>query len=144
LWLAYPFVLWNGGQTQRLPRCALRRPVSEDGSCFIDDLPIMEMAAFGLTLLFAYPFGRFACRLFASSRRATAVRGLARNGADSNSHLALQAAATVGIGWALWHAATITPLSTGYLVYWVTWISWFAAGIRASWARPRRTDRITQ
>lgn len=102
--------------------------------CFSDYIPILELGAFVLTLLLAYPFARFAFSLFAP---APSERGrgwwLAGSSAGSEYYPALQLAAALGIGWALLHAKNYPPALYPYLVYWAAWIVWFCVAIWLSW-----------
>ena len=134
LWFAYPFVFWNGGIAVHQYRCNRAPWVNGTDPCFSDYIPILELGAFVLTLLLAYPFARFAFSLFAP---APAERGrgwwLAGSLAGSEYYPAVQLAAALGIGWALLHAKDYPPALYPYLVYWAAWIVWLCVGIWLSW-----------
>src|SRR4029078_4158589 len=102
LWFAYPFVFWNGGIAVHQYRCSREPWVNGRDPCFSDYMPVLELAAFVLTLLLAYPFARFAFSLFAPppSERG---RGwwLAASSAGSEDYAALQLWGALGICWVL-------------------------------------------
>ena len=135
LWLAYPFVFWNGGLAVHQHGCSREQPIVEGmDPCFRDGLPVLEMGAFFLTVLLAYAFGRFAFTLFAPRSRERG-RGWSLAGSSDTSDYfpALQLAALGGVGWAVLHARAYPLELYPYLIYWAAWIAWFCAGIWLSW-----------
>jgi hypothetical protein len=134
LWFAYPFVLWNGGGAIHQYQCSRELVVNGIDPCFTDYLPVLELMAFVLTLLLAYPFARFAFTLFAPPpcERGRGWR-FAGSSAGSEYYPSLQLFAALGIGWASLHAKNYPPALYSYLAYWATWLSWFCLGIWMSW-----------
>jgi len=134
LWFAYPFVFWSGGIAVHRYRCSRApRPMDVD-PCFTDYIPVMELLAFVLTLLLAFPFARFAFTLFAppSSQRRWGW-DLAASNAGSEYYPTLQALAGLGIVWALFHGAHYPAALHLYRAYWAAWIGWFCLGLWMSW-----------
>lgn len=138
LWFAFPFMFDNGGVAVFQYRCHLE-PVSDSRDpCFTDYLPMVEMAAYGLTLILAYPFARFAFSLFAPAPEARGAGWawcMASKSAAAESYPSLQLAAGLGIVWAMLHAKNFPLALYPYLLYWAAWIAWFVIGIWASWPK---------
>ena len=134
LWLAYPMMSWSGRVAAFQYECRRKPAVNGSDPCFTDYLPFLEMLAFPITVLLAYPFARFAFTLFAPppSDRGASWR-IAGSSAGSDYYPTLQLAAALGIGWALFHGAGYPFALYTYLTYWAAWIAWFGLGIWMSW-----------
>ena len=141
LWFAYPFVFWNGGMAVHQYRCSREPSVNGSDPCFSDYLPVIELGAFVLTLVLAYPFARFAFSLFAPppNERGRGWR-LASSSAGAEYFPALHLAAALGIVWALVHAKNYPFALYPYLTYWAAWMTWLCLGIWTSWPSKQAHD----
>lgn len=133
LWLAYPFVTWNGSFAVFQYVCEREPFVGGRDPCFSDHLPFAEMALFVWTLALAYLFARFAFTLYAPDpdRRG---RGwwLASRSTLEDGFPVPQVMAAVGLLWVALNAHGYPAALYYYWIYWTAWIVWFAAGILLS------------
>ena len=130
-WLVYPFAYFAGLRARWSQRCAGRTFTGEFDDCYNDALPIVELLAFPLTFILAYPFARFAFSMFgpAAEERSFKWRLAASSAAAAYSPW-FQIVATAGFVWAALHLVSL-PLTTEYwylLAYWALWIGWFSLG----------------
>jgi len=134
LWFAYPFVFWFGGMAVHHYRCSRMTWIHGEDPCFSDYIPVVEGAAFVVTLVLAVVFARFAFTLFAPppSERGRGWR-LAASSSAWSYYPALQLAAAAGIVWSLLHVRAYPAALYRYWIYWAAWSAWFSLGIWTSW-----------
>ena len=134
-WIAFPFLYLAGTHARWEHRCAGRTFTGEFDDCFNDALPVLELGAFPLTLILAYPFARFAFSMFAPENDLRTFRWrLAASSGGIEYFPSFQIASAIGIIWAGFHLFSM-PLAIRYwylLAYWVIWVGWFALGAFAS------------
>jgi len=134
LWLAYPIVEFRGQADIFFYHCRLEQPSAGRDPCFSDYLPILEIVAFVLTIVLAYPFARFAFSLYAppEDHRGKGWR-LAGRAGGAGYYPSIQLAAALGILWVGLHQKNYPVALYPYHLYWIAWSVWFALGIWISW-----------
>ena len=136
LWLAFPFVFWNGTMALFEYHCALE-PASENSDpCFHDGIPVIEIVAFPATLALLYPFARFVFSLFAPEpEQRSYLWWLAGRSSSQDYFPGLHCGAAIGIVWALLHASGYPIIFYPYHLYWAAWVVFFGLGMWLGWPK---------
>lgn len=137
LWLGYPFAWLAGLGARWEARCGHRTFSGRFDDCFNDFLPVIELAAFPLTLLLLYPSARFAFSLWAPSQRNRRWR-LAGSRPAATSHPLYPLLCGAGLVWCVLHLRGLPLAALLLWAYWLAWIAWFVTGGTLA---ARRADR---
>lgn len=134
-WIGFPFAYLAGTHGRWEHRCAGRTFTGEFDDCFNDALPVLELLAFPLTLILAYPFARFAFSMFGPESDLRSFKWRLASSSGGVEHFpSFQIAAAIGFTWASFHLFSM-PLAIQYWylqTYWILWLGWFALGAYAS------------
>lgn len=135
LWLAFPFVYLASSHARWVRRCGGRSFTGKFDDCFNDALPVLEFAAFPITVALAYMFSRFAFSMFAPTAELRTLKWrLAGHDGGADAFPLYQLFAVIGLIWAILHIRSI-PMTITYwylFVYWLVWLAWFLIGAATS------------